>query len=248
MYEEGNLILPSFTAFLQSIHKETNVLKSLAELKNLPANDHSAARLHDIEALVRSIEQNMEEFNELLSGEESTCEVLEQLTLEGAEQHRMQLDDMEAILTARLPVPPIVVGTKQVSSSSAKAMEHKGIKCITPTELELVPKATRGRSLNTGILNTTLLKLKSLIDEKTKQLAVPRKKMNVKQLKLVEDYNASKNADHEMYIYLSEAEIRSQGGIFDSGEATGKAILHTLRHLQRLKMVRASTENTYVLL
>jgi len=70
----------------------------------------------------------------------------------------------------------------------------------------------------------------------------------VKQLKFVEDFHASKTVDHETYIYLSEGEIRSQGGIFDSGEATGKAILHTLRHLQRLKMVRAATENTYILL
>ena len=247
MFEEGNLVLPSFTAFLQSIHKETNILKSLSELKNLPANDHSAARLHEIEALVRSIEQNMEEMNELLKGEESTCEVLETLALKEAERHRVQLDDLEAMLTARLPT---VVGLKQItsSSSSAKAMENKGIKHIDCCELEMVPKATRGRTLTTGVLNTTLLKLKSLIDEKTKQLTIPRKKMNVKQLKLVEDFYASKNADHEAYIYLSEGEIRSQGGIFDSGEATGKAILHTLRHLQRLKMVRATTENTYVLL
>ena len=222
MIEEGNLALPSFTAFLHSIHKETNVLKSLAELKNLPANDHSASRLHEIEALVHSIEQNMEEFNELLSGEESTCQVLEMLALEEAERHRVQLDDIEAMIAAQLPAPPTVVGMKQAtssSSSSAKAMQHKGIKGITSAELEMVPKATRGRTLTTGVLNTTLLKLKSLIDEKTKQLAIPRKKMNVKQLKIVEDFYAAKNADHEAYIYLSEGEIRSQSGIFDTGVA-----------------------------
>jgi hypothetical protein len=48
-------------------------------------------------------------------------------------------------------------------------------------------------------------------------------------------------------VFLSEVELRSTA-IFASGETTGRAILHTLRALQRIKVVRSGGENTFVLL
>jgi hypothetical protein len=49
-------------------------------------------------------------------------------------------------------------------------------------------------------------------------------------LQLAEAYLALKNADHTA-VFVTEAELRTTP-IFEAGEATGKATLHTLRALQ----------------
>jgi hypothetical protein len=250
MFDEGSVaaVCPSFTSFLHGVQKETNVLKCLAQLRSLPPGDQLSTRLHEIEAAVRSIEQNMEEFNEFITGELNTCEILEAEALEDAEIQRAKIEEMEQIVVAnRPPVTLVVEAAAAAASSSAKALQHKGIKCISSTELETVPKSTRGRTLTVGLINTALSHIKTLVDDKSKALQVPRKKMNQRQLKISEDFHVLKNADHGAAVFVTEGELRGTS-IFDSGEATGKATLHTLRALHRLKMIRAATENTYVVL
>lgn len=251
MFDGGSAsaVCPSFTAFLHGVQKETNVLKCLAQLRSLPSGDQLSTRLHEIEAAVRSIEQNMEEFNEFITGELKTCEILEAEALVDAEIQRTKIEEMEQIFVANRPPVTLVkeAATVAAASSSAKALHHKGIKCVSLAELETVPKSSRGRTLTVGIVNTALSLIKILVDDKSKALQVPRKKMSQRQLKISEDFHALKNADHGAAVFITEGELRGTS-IFEAGESTGKATLHTLRALHRLKVIRAATENTYIVL
>ena len=53
--------------------------------------------------------------------------------------------------------------------------------------------------------------------------------------------------EHGNHIYMSEQELRSTK-IFENGEITGKNILNTLRSLERVKVVRSNSQNTYILM
>ena len=85
-----------------------------------------------------------------------------------------------------------------------------------------------------------------LVSEKTAALAtaVGRKALGKGALLEIESL---KHVDHKGSVFLSEVELRSTA-IFASGETTGRAILHTLRARQRIKVVRSGGENTFVLL
>ena len=48
-------------------------------------------------------------------------------------------------------------------------------------------------------------------------------------------------------VFVTEREVRATS-VFQAGEATGRALLHTLRALRRLRLVRSRGETTYLLL
>ena len=178
---------PSFTAYLQGVQQEASVLKCLAQLRTLPPGDDLAARLLDIEAAVTSIEQNMEEFNEFLSGEQRICDLLEAEAIRDAEKHRAQIDAIEEAMMASCRLPPPVAPAAAAAKLAAGSSSSKGgVLHITPVELESVPKSTRGRSVTVGVVNAALSHIKALADDKEKALAVPRKKMNAKQMQVGE--------------------------------------------------------------
>jgi hypothetical protein len=185
MFEGEGTVCPSFTAYLRGVQQEASVLKCLAQLRTLPPGADLASRLQEIEMAVASIEQNMEEFNDFLAGEQRICDVLEAEVVRDAEAHKSHIDALEAAMVAACPATVAAAPTavsKHASSSSSSSASKGG--SITLSELETVPKSTRGRSVTVGVANAALSHIKALADDKEKTLAVPRKKMTAKQMQV----------------------------------------------------------------
>ena len=187
MFEGEGTVCPSFTAYLRGVQQEASVLKCLAQLRTLPPGADLASRLQEIEMAVASIEQTMEEFNDFLAGEQRICDVLEAEVVRDAEAHRSHIDALEAAMVAACPATAAAAAaptavSKHASSSSSSSASKGG--SITLSELETVPKSTRGRSVTVGVANAALSHIKALADDKEKTLAVPRKKMTAKQMQV----------------------------------------------------------------
>ena len=66
-------------------------------------------------------------------------------------------------------------------------------------------------------------------------------------MSLQQEYKQLLCDEHDGEMFLTEREVRASV-VFGGGEATGRAVLHTLRALRRLKHVRSRGETTYILL
>jgi hypothetical protein len=62
-----------------------------------------------------------------------------------------------------------------------------------------------------------------------------------------QEYQRLQCEEHGREMFLTEREVRASA-VFEAGEATGRAVLHTLRALRRLKQVRSRGETTYIAL
>lgn len=133
--------------------------------------------------------------------------------------------------------------------NSAKAIEQSSatsdlVVLVTSEELDTASKATKGR-LTLGQVNEYLLTLAQLIETKRKMLAQLKRSKFQDKLPITE-YENKRVAEHGNSTYLTESELRISP-IFESGDATGKAVLHTLRVLHRVKLIRSGSESTYIL-
>mmetsp|Transcript_7079 Transcript_7079/g.7188 ORF Transcript_7079/g.7188 Transcript_7079/m.7188 type:complete len:247 (-) Transcript_7079:792-1532(-) len=236
----------SFISLLKSIQTETNVLKCVSSLRSLPQNDKLTSKIFEIENSVQNIEKNLEDFNEFLSSEMKTCEIMDNEIINIAEQQARKINELHT--SYPLSLVDAIKNSKE--STEDKKDQNMCLSEINNTikqdELLLIPKSTRGR-LTIGVVNGALRDIGILIKEKTKIISMPKKKMNRAQLKILEDFLSIKQADHGDCMFVSETDVRSTS-IFEAGESTGKATLHTLRALHRIKLIRSSGENTYILI
>lgn len=118
---------------------------------------------------------------------------------------------------------------------------------ITTEQLAAVPKSTRGR-LTLAQVTTALQTLVALIADKQLMLVKTWKKskrLSQAHKNNYEEYKRLLSDDHCGAMFLTEKEIRASS-VFETGEATGRAVLHTLRALRRLKQVRSGGETTYI--
>lgn len=99
MFEDDD-VCASFTLLLKGIQTETKVLKCVSQLRTLPPNDKLTEKIFDIELAVQNIEKNLEDFNEFLLSEMTTCETIEREIINGAEQQAKLI----ALLHNSLPV------------------------------------------------------------------------------------------------------------------------------------------------
>lgn len=84
--EDDDDICSSFEKLLRSIQTETKVLNCVSQLRSLPPNDKLTGKIFDIERSVREIEKNLEEYDDFLSSEMKTCDLLEKEIIVMAEQ------------------------------------------------------------------------------------------------------------------------------------------------------------------
>lgn len=120
---------------------------------------------------------------------------------------------------------------------------------ITTEQLAAVPKSTRSR-LTLAQVTTALQTLVGLITEKQLMLVKTWKKskrLSQANKNNYEEYKRLLSDEHCGEMFVTEKEIRASS-VFDTGEATGRAVLHTLRALRRLKLVRSGGETTYIAL
>ena len=99
-------------------------------------------------------------------------------------------------------------------------------------------------------VNQALAEIQALFIENYKIKARGRKhksRMTRSQLKLLQAYEQCEDRAHEGQIFVTESQIR-ETEFYGQGKGTAQALLHSLRNLNRLKMVRSrSSENTYVI-
>jgi predicted O-linked N-acetylglucosamine transferase (SPINDLY family) len=84
----------SFISLLKSIQTETNVLKCVSSLRSLPQNDKLTSKIFEIENAVQNIEKNLEDFNEFLSSEMKTCEIMDNEIINIAEQQARKINEL----------------------------------------------------------------------------------------------------------------------------------------------------------
>jgi hypothetical protein len=116
---------------------------------------------------------------------------------------------------------------------------------IEVAEFDKVSTVVRGRLTLTSI-NETLRTIKDMVVAKQRLIALPKKKRTKQQNSIVDEYLSLKTEEHGSSIFLNEADIRSSS-VFESGDATGKAVINTLRSLGRLKVIRSSSVSTYII-
>lgn len=119
-------ICTSFTQLLKGIQMETNVLKCVSQLRSLPPDDKITEKIKAMERAVQEIERNFEDFNEFLSSEMNTCDMIEKEIIVFAEQQELRIKELRGSLPQSL--------VDAISSSKMTAVSSKD----QPAVLEVV--------------------------------------------------------------------------------------------------------------
>ena len=124
MFEEDD-ICSSFTLLLKGIQTETKVLKCVSQLRSLPPNDKLTEKIFDIEIAVQNIEKNLEDFNEFLSSEMTTCDTIEREIINAAEQQAKLIEIL------RTSLPQSLIDAVTASKVSLSDTERPVISQVT---------------------------------------------------------------------------------------------------------------------
>lgn len=110
-------ICTSFTQLLKGIQMETNVLKCVSQLRTLPPDDKISEKIFAMERAVQEIERNFEDFNDFLSSEMSTCDMIEKEIIVLAEKQELRIQELRGSLPQSL--------AEAVSASKASILSSK---------------------------------------------------------------------------------------------------------------------------
>ena len=99
---EDDDICSSFEKLLRAIQTETKVLNCVSQLRSLPPNDKLTGKIFDIERAVREIEKNLEEYDDFVSLEMKTCDLLEKEIIVMAEQQASKIQTLRDSLPKSL--------------------------------------------------------------------------------------------------------------------------------------------------
>eukprot|EP00607_Mallomonas_marina_P003519 CAMPEP_0182437976 /NCGR_PEP_ID=MMETSP1167-20130531/85422_1 /TAXON_ID=2988 /ORGANISM="Mallomonas Sp, Strain CCMP3275" /LENGTH=244 /DNA_ID=CAMNT_0024631107 /DNA_START=78 /DNA_END=812 /DNA_ORIENTATION=- len=237
------------------LEQELRVLKSIANLQQIPRNsvpDVVHNKLVGLEASLEILEQKFEDFDIFLDMETQNIEKL-QLFAEYSNQQLKQIQDLQS------KAPSFLMKENFNMDANVRPNELSGdIKSITVNttkpkvrpetiklkEFDNIPKSTKGR-ITLAQINESLSLLYDMFNKKEK-LIKPCKKNKKQHFSEIQEYETKRVREHGSETFLTENEIRGSK-IFQSGIATGTSILHTLRALHRLRMIRATGETTYIL-
>jgi hypothetical protein len=123
-------ICASFTQLLKGIQTETNVLKCVSQLRTLPPDDKITEKIFAMERAVQEIERNFEDFNEFLSSEMNTCDMMEKDIIVLAEQQELRIEELRRSLPQSL--------ADAVSSFKATALSSKDQSVILEVVIILI--------------------------------------------------------------------------------------------------------------
>lgn len=226
-------IISSFSNFVNMIEEETKILKSISNISNQIShspNSNVIEKLVSLDDSVSRLEKSIDFLEESMDNELANL----------AETKRI-------ISLANFQKTSILNLNSHLQSTAFSSNNENTVPILTISseEFESISKSTRSR-LTLMQINDALNFLIEYSDIKSKTLKVPRKKITKAVQTLRENYSKLKISDHGNDMFLTETEIRSSK-IFESGESTGKTILHTLRTLRRLRLIRSCGENTYVI-
>lgn len=290
--------MAAFSGMAAAFEQETKSMKAMANLRSLAAlcakdgglgNSSNAKALIDelfaIEALVCRLNNNLDSFDELMTGEEEALNEMEvlkaacmnqSLAIQAAEKSIptfLRLDTTPSLSSSVSSAPsssssssatssttssstltsssgaltskPVKSALKKKSSTSNVTLEIGGGSAIEAMELDKVSHTIRGR-LTLAQVNEALKTLKFMAMDRRKILMQPKKKLSKTHHSIFEESSSLRLPEHDNRIFLTEGDIRSSP-LFESGDATGKSILATLRSLSRVKLIRSGGESTYVL-
>ena len=225
----------NMSVFLQAVEKEARTLKAITNLRTLgpKCSKDVVAMLQKVEKAVQSVESSVNELDCTLDRENASLD-------ENMEQLQRLAEQQGATIAALRGEMPTFMGP--MLEVGAAATKYRPVEAV---DFSRVPVSTRGRQTYEQV-NESFGCIYKLVSEKTAALgtAAGRKALGKGALLEIESL---KHADHKGSVFLSEVELRSTA-IFASGETTGRAILHTLRALQRIRVIRSGGENTFVLL
>jgi len=252
----------SFANYMSALEKELRALKSITNLRALGSDIpvDISDKLRQIESSVNSVEYQMDGLDVMLE-EEDKCldryaaELQEQTDQQTAMIGEMMADMppfMKNMLTQREKEGTITITNANAPGSSSSYRREKGsgggggemlpLRCrpITIKEFQDLSSSTRGRQSYEQV-NEAMEIVSRLMSNKMKSVG---DKAN---FGAGRDYNRLRHSDHDGAMFLTEPEIRATS-LFKAGETTGRAVLHSLRALHRLKVVRTNGENTFVLI
>jgi len=235
MSQQSEVMGENLASFLASFDKEARMLKSITNLRALGSSCPAEVigTLNKVNAVVENVESRMNLLEATLDAENQALD--ENMTvLRGLVEK--QRDAIETMVDSDMPTfmgPMLAV--------DAAAVKYRPVEMA---EFKRVPVSTRGRQTYEQI-NESFGCIYKLVSEKTAALSTSGGRKALGKGALLE-FDKLKHVDHKGAVFITEPELRSTA-IFASGEATGRAVLHTLRALQRVRVVRSSGENTFVL-
>lgn len=225
----------NFSVYLQSFEKEAGVLKSITNLRNIGAECPRDVldALKKVESVVNSTESCMNELERAVEADIKSLDENTAVLTEMVDKQRVAIDAME-----KSDMPNFLKPMLNVGKAAAK------YRPVEAAEFTKVPVSTRGRQTLVKI-NECFGCIYKLIAEKTENLGTVQGRKALGKGFMLE-YDKLKHADHKGSVFLTEPELRGTA-IFASGETTGRAVLHTLRALKRITVVRSNGENTFIL-
>lgn len=220
-----------FTSYLHSLETETRVLKSVQNIRNV--NDKELKnKLLKLERTVEKMEESGDKFEKMLDEE------MVVLNENHTALNKMAKDQQEWIAKLQGELPEFL---QNAITSVTRELLYRP---ITINEFNTVPVSTRCR-LTFENINESYLEIYKALSEKHQLMSCEKSKKKLNKATLLE-YEKLSHVEHRGEPFVTEQELRSTK-IFGSGESTGRSVLHTLRACGRLRVVRSSGENTFVL-
>lgn len=246
---EVQTLVQSFEFMLNKLEDEKKVLQSLVSFQSIPPQQcppEILDKLIQMDQSVSLLEEQLDSLDTFIDSELAVVTKLQTLAI-NSKLVQETIENLSQQLNGE--------SSSNIENQNNQANSNKGdvakpstttglITLVTPEELDNASKATKGR-LTLAQINQFLLIIGQLIEKKRKTL-VQLKKIKFQDQTPLTEYENKRIAEHGNSTYLTESELRSSP-IFESGDATGKAVLHTLRVLHRLRLVRSGQESTYIL-
>ena len=225
-----------FNTYTKTLEEDCRRLKCISNIKQVVAaggqgGKDVSIRLKDIESVAKDVSSSLDRFEDALDEDLEALDEIKEIIA-------MSTRSREALADLKTKTPAKML-PKEVGLNSMPSL----------AEFEAIPKATRLR-ISFDMVVKSLVDIQKLIDRKSKLVhsRTPRSKVPRPRRIDLDEYEARKTAEHEDSVFILEAEMK--GGatcVFDHGASTGRAILATLRAMQRLRVVRSGREATYVL-
>lgn len=237
-----------FSRRLWAMDSHTDVLSGcVAELESRLAEIRSTVDVASLNFSGPESTVGLRRCAALLSEADSVCS---EIAARLADEHRVlaSLEQFSALVDAqktyvqhvRASLPAALAGPQTDAADANRAFVTRGfVPYILASELETVALYMRGR-LTLERLNTMVDDLNRLLDLKDSLLSKPRSQFTEAEASLYQTFAEQQPTDKSgaSGLFVSDADVRSHCPTIKS-DATGKSFFQILRHLNRVKEVRA---------
>ena len=244
----------SFSLLVAGIQRESHHLVSLSALRpSVTGAVVKGAELHELEEVVSSLEDRMNELSAFVSSEAASLEIIEAVA-EAVRDQALVAQHLEENLPRSLPgnlsgtssraaLAPVPQASADPAPSGKTVAKNTACGLATHEELMAVPATTRERSTLDEI-NLVLASLNSIIASRHSMLATERSAHTGKMREKWAELQVLKKSGHLRMI--SEDDLNDLPVLNKAPRGKSRSIVTTLRHLGRLQMHSSGGKTSFM--